>query len=257
MRRKTAKWILALGIALVLLAAGSPWLIRAYWSARSTNPVRRGVQRATELGCFSCHGGLGRGGVGDPGGNDREVPSWDGGTWMMYVENDEQIREMILDGSVPRQTQQGKAAIVMPGYAQVLGGTDLSDLVAAFKALSGMSLPESGSSARRGYELMREWQCDSCHGPAGSGGLPNPGSFAGFIPGWYGADFDDLVQDREEFDRWIREGSIPRLAEHPIGGHFMLRQRVSMPAYRDLAASDLDDLWAYTRWLGQTDGETD
>lgn len=255
--KRTTKGLLALGIVLVLLAAGSPWLIRAYWSAKSTNPVRRGFQRATELGCFSCHGELGRGGVADPGGVDREVPSWDGGTWMMYVENDEQIREIILEGSTPRQTMQGGAEIAMPAYAAVLGGTDVEDLVASFKALSGMQLPESGTPARRGYDVMRKWNCDACHAPAGSGGLPNPGSFTGFIPGWYGADFEELVQDRQEFDRWIREGSTPRLSEHPIAGFFMRRQRISMPAYRNLDRSELDDLWAYSRWLAETNGEAD
>jgi len=32
------------------------------------------------------------------------------------------------------------------------------------------------------------------------------------------------------------------------------RQRIAMPAYRDLTSEELDDLWAYAEWLGETDG---
>ena len=91
-------------------------------------------------------------------------------------------------------------------------------------------------------------------GSAGSGGLPNPGSFTGYVPGWYGADFGELVRDRQEFDGWIRDGTIPRLARHPIAGYFLERQRVPMPAYRDMTTGELDNLWAYFQWLEETDG---
>ena len=142
----------------------------------------------------------------------------------------------------------------MPAYAGVINARDLGDLVATFKVLSGMVLPVKAERARAGYELARDRNCFSCHGPAGSGGLPNPGSFVGFIPGWYGAGFDDLVRDRQEFEDWIRDGSIPRLAEHPIAGYFLTRQRISMPRYRDLTPEQIEDLWAYVQWLEETDG---
>ncbi len=260
MLSRRARWFLIPALVLVVVAAASPWIVRAYWSARSTNPVRRGVQRAAELGCFSCHGQFGSAGIPDPGAHDTDVPSWSGGVWMMYVENDEEIRDYILDGSAPEQGHgsaghdHGTPAIEMPAYKNVLGGSDLEDLVAAFKVLSRMSLPPAGSSARRGHAVAQEWQCFSCHGPAGSGGLPNPASFSGSIPGWYGADFDDLVRNREEFDEWILEGSLSRLENHPIAPFFIRRQRVSMPAYREMRPDELDDLWAYVQWLRETGG---
>ena len=74
------------------------------------------------------------------------------------------------------------------------------------------------------------------------------------MPGWYGPDFDDLVRDRTEFDTWILEGGIRRLTEHPIARHFLQRQSLQMPAYRDLTSEELDELWAYVRWLEETDG---
>ncbi len=252
------------GMVALLLVASSPWIVAAYWRVRSDNPIRRGMVRAGELGCFSCHGELGRAGIPIPGSEER-VPEWSGSVWMMYVKSDEDIRGYIMDGSLEDASGHGHDedngshthdadAITMPAYGDVIDRRDLEDLVATFKVLSGMVAPARGTPAREGFDLAREWQCFSCHGPGGSGGLPNRGSFTGFVPGWYGADFDDLVRDRDEFDSWIRNGAIPRLADHPIAKFFLRRQLLQMPAYRELTAGQLDSLWAYAQWLKETDG---
>lgn len=264
-RRLFTRWILS-GLALILVALlAGPWVFQTYWAHRSSNPVRRGVVRAGELGCFSCHGNLGTAGLKDPGGDDLEVPTWNGGMSMMYVRNDSDIHHYILEGSIPKvespEPSAGngkpvKAEVVMPAFRKVLEGSDLEDLTAAFKVLSAMVSPPTGGPEERGLSLARAWGCFSCHGPGGSGGLPNPGSFAGFIPGWYGPDFRDTVRDRGEFDAWVREGRITRFASNPLAARFMSRQRIQMPAYRRFSPADLDDLWAYTRWLEETEGGT-
>jgi len=255
------RWLLLAGIVLLLAALATPWLVRSYWSTHSSNSVRRGVRLAQDLNCFSCHGQLGTGGVPDPTATTGEVPGWSGGTWMMYVNSDEQIRQFILDGvshvredSAAAREERENMAIGMPAYRDHVSEGDLEDLVAAFKVLSRMAMPSAGTVERRGYDVAARWQCFSCHGPAASGGLPNPGSFTGFIPGWYGADFDDLVSDRAEFDLWIREGTIPRLRDHSVASYFLRRQRIGMPAYDRISAEDLDQLWAYAKWLAETDG---
>jgi hypothetical protein len=74
------------------------------------------------------------------------------------------------------------------------------------------------------------------------------------VPGWYGAEFEDLVRDQTEFEAWVREGRAPRLAASRIASYFMRRQRLSMPAYRGFEPEELDDLWAYARWLEKTQG---
>jgi mono/diheme cytochrome c family protein len=250
--------------AAALIAAGvvlAPRLIGSFWEARSSNPVRRGIARAQQLGCFTCHGNQGKGGIRDPGYEGGEVPAWSGGVWMMYLEDEQEIREFILDGISKRRAasfsslqEREYAAIAMPAYRDVLRGSDLDDLTAAFLVLSRMIGPAKDTPEERGWRLARHWQCLDCHGPGASGGNSNPGSFAGYIPGWYGSDFDDLVRDRAEFDAWIRDGNIERLISHPIASRFIESQRVRMPGYPDLTQEELDDLWAYAVWLKDTGG---
>jgi len=262
----------ALAVVLLLGLLLGPWLARTYWTIKSSNPVRRGTQRARQLGCFSCHGDLGRAGLKDPGVDNLTVPGWSGGLYMMYVQNDDDIRRFIRDGSVPKVAAaestpssddnqpardpgaRSRAALSMPPFRDVLRGRDLEDLTAAFHVLSGMVGPPTDSAAERGYHLAQTWGCASCHGPGGSGGLPNPGSFTGFIPGWYGPDFRDMVRSREEFDTWVREGRIPRLTANPVASYFIRRQRLQMPRYKGLLREQVDDLWTYVAWLGKTDG---
>ena len=243
------------GLGLVALPA-----VRVWWSVHSSNPVRRGLALAEDLGCFSCHGLQGTGGPGDPGLGGTEVPAWSGGVWMMYVESSAEAREFILDGVSQRRAasqsardEREKATLRMPAYRDLVDDEEVEALTAAFMALSAMILPASDSAAGRGRRLARDRGCGSCHGPAGSGGRPNPRSFTGFIPGWYGTDFEDLVRDRAEFDEWIRTGSLERLARWPASW-FLGRQTISMPAYPELSPAELDDLWAYVSWLSESGG---
>jgi mono/diheme cytochrome c family protein len=253
MHRKV-KWILSLAVVLLLLALAAPWMVRAYWAVRTSNPVRRGLHTASKLGCFSCHGELGQRGLPDPGVANLRVPSWTSLAKARSPRTASDIRDAISKGSYPPYDDP---AIEMPAYGDFLHGSDLDDLVASFKVLSGKNVPAAASDARRGLDLALEWRCFQCHGFAGSGGLSNPGSLSGFVPGWYGSAFDDLVRSRREFDEWIREGAVARLDDHLIASYFTRRQRVSMPAYGELSLADLDDLWAYVRWLGATGGGVD
>ncbi|RMF87249.1 MAG: cytochrome c, partial [Nitrospirae bacterium] len=92
--------------------------------------------------------------------------------------------------------------------------------------------------------------CFRCHGPGGLGGIANPGSFAGFIPGWRGRGYRALVRDREELFAWIREGTVARLEHNPVARWILSRQRIRMPAYRDrLSGEELEAIAAYVAWL--------
>ena len=78
----------------------------------------------------------------------------------------------------------------------------------------------------------------------------------GRLSDWHSgaADFRDLVRNRKEFDTWIQEGAILRLSGNRIASFFTHRQRVPMPAYKNLTSRERDDLWAYVQWLDGTDG---
>ena len=85
-------------LAAVMLGALGAWGFLNYIRAPKLTPELRGYQLAEDLGCHGCHGPRGTGGVPNPGARDGEIPAWDGGMAMMYVKNEDEIREWILDG---------------------------------------------------------------------------------------------------------------------------------------------------------------
>jgi mono/diheme cytochrome c family protein len=81
-----------------LLGGLAAWGSLNYARSPRLTPELRGYELAERLGCHGCHGPRGTGGVPNPGSEEGEIPAWDGGTAMMYVENEDEIREWILDG---------------------------------------------------------------------------------------------------------------------------------------------------------------
>lgn len=175
---------------------------------------------------------------------------------MMFVKQDEDIREYILDGAPAAKrdrdsygVEMAAQAIHMPAFRGWLNDEELEALVAFVRSRSDLLEPQDESAAR-GAKIAGEMGCLACHGEMGSGGLPNPGSLKGYIPGFTGPDFAELVQNDDELRAWIMKGSIARLTDDPIAAVFLERQRIQMPAYeRFLTSSQLDDVVAYVRWL--------
>ncbi|MFQ5877817.1 MAG: c-type cytochrome [Acidobacteriota bacterium] len=242
-------------VVLLLAAAGLLPALRGYWWFRESSPIRRGAATAGRVGCLACHGPHGTAGLPDPNTGQR-VPAWDGGVPMMYVSGPDEVREYILDGvssrraaSASASAQRRRAAIRMPAYRDVLDPGEVEDLVAYFMAASRLE-PIADPLASRGRDLVLEHGCESCHGIAGAGGVRNPGSYKGYVPGWLGPDFGKLVRDDAEMREWILEGNARRLLEDRLARFFLSRQRLQMPAYGEaLSASDTDAVIAYIRWL--------
>ncbi|HLK13000.1 MAG TPA: c-type cytochrome [Candidatus Binatia bacterium] len=252
--RRFARVLVALALAESAWLA-YPWLRGVVLGLEET-PAARGERLAASLGCFACHGPAGGGGTHNPGSQEGTVPAFTEQTQMMYVKNPEDLREYVLDGAPKRKredpdyrAQVEQAALRMPAYRGRISSRQLEDLVTYLRATSGQVLPDAKLAAR-GADVALELSCFACHGPLGAGGVPNPGSFKGYVPAFWGGDFDDLVRDDDELRRWIAEGKIDRIAEHPIGRIFFRRQMIKMPAYgRFRSAEDVDALVAYVRWI--------
>jgi len=244
--------------AVLALAGGAlaPFAARGYWRWRESNPVARGARLASKVGCFACHGPAGSGGLPDPSLGE-EVPAWDGGVAMMYVAGADEVRQFIRDGVTERlaksdsaQEKRSRAAIRMPAYRDRLSAAEVDDLVAYVLAVARLQAV-ADKVAARGRDLASKFRCASCHGVEGSGGVDNPGSFKGYVPGWRGPDFRELVRNDVELKEWILKGTIDRFERNPLARFFLRRQRLQMPAYgKALAESDAEALAAYVRSLG-------
>jgi len=259
-------------------------------------PELRGYALAEELGCHGCHGPRGTGGVRNPragfGQSTGEIPAWDGGNAMMYVKNEDEIREWILDGrpwrlvlrdsleararhavadssvnqspfpepgrvgSRPARVERIAPPVRMPAYRSVIDDDQLEDLIAYYKAVAVFSDDADAmpARARMGYAVARDSGCFGCHGPGGLLGTRNPRSFKGYVPPWRGDDFRELVKNDEELRAWILDGVIPRIETNRVGRWFLSRQVVRMPAYRGvLPDSSVEDVMSYIRWAARNE----
>jgi mono/diheme cytochrome c family protein len=248
---------LLLGAILVVVVA---WL--AYPRARGivlpleASAALRGRDVAASLGCFACHGAEGRGGVTNPGNSRETIPGFTGSTLMMYVHDDREIRDYILDGKPKRLADdpdyiaaQKAQAITMPAFRDVVSAEQVDLLVAFVRHVSGLVVPKI-EPAEGGAEIARRMGCHGCHGALGMGGRSNPGSLKGYIPGFGGDDFRELVRNDDELREWIREGSLGRINQDWIGGRFAERQLIKMPAYkRFLSDREIEALISYVRWI--------
>ncbi len=139
----------------------------------------------------------------------------------------------------------------MPAYEPYLKSGELEDLVAYLKAISGLQFPEDERSAE-GMQLAYELGCFRCHGPMGSGGVANPGSLKGYVPGFWGPDYAELVENDEELRQWITDGVSRRLGEHPIASRIIAGQALKMPAYGAfLEEQEIESLMIAVKWLAE------
>jgi mono/diheme cytochrome c family protein len=238
MKSSNTKLVIVLAIFVVL--AGTTLGGLTYIRKPRLTPARRGAQLAEELGCFACHGPGGTGGIPNPGSEEEEVPAWDGGTAMMYVKNEQEIREWILYGRPKRLEDEHSHEAAGDPEAH---GED--------SHVQDTPPPQ----AQEGYRVASRLGCFGCHGPGGRVGSKNPGSFKEYIPPWHGGDFAELVKSDNELREWILDGAIDRFESNPIARYFTRRQVIKMPAYKDaLSDGELHALVAYIHWLQEKDG---
>ena len=242
-------------------------------------PAAHGYQLAEKNGCFSCHGAGGTGGVQNPGSDEGVIPAWDGGNAMMYVQNEQEIREWILDGHPKRlkgqhkhghqdesadnhshlndetaRTNQTTLPIRMPAFEGAFSESNLRDLVAYYKAVAVFET--TPPEVKKGYNIASQLGCFGCHGPGGRVGSKNPRSFKGYIPPWQGKDYALLVKNKKERRQWILEGNIDRFRSNPLARFFVNRQIIKMPVYGDLIdEKKYESLVTYIDWLQKVDSK--
>ena len=254
MRRRTAALLLAVPALLALLAYAA-W---HHWRHRGIGAVQRGFLVAQEKGCFTCHGPGGIRGMANPGHLEEEVPPWSGGLITMYAENEQEIREWILDGIPSRirkdpaqMAMRAKAVVEMPPWRGLLSERELADLVAYVKAVSDLERPQD-ARADEGRQVAERMGCFNCHGPQGRGSMPNVRAFKGYIPAWDGPDFPELARDDNEVREWILDGVTRRFQQSRLARYYLERQPIKMPAYRGhLTEQEVERLVDYIRWLRQ------
>ena len=243
--------VAALAALLILALAALPltrWVLRQ----RESNPILRGQQLAEAQGCVTCHRPWSTREIPNPGSRWGSVPHLARGYASMYAEDRGEIEEFIRFGAprawlddptvVERLEEQ---LIRMPAYEGTLSEAEIADLVAFTSAVEQVELP-GGEIAEKGRDAAWKFGCLVCHGVEGSGGLANPGSLGGFVPGFLGGNFAHLVRDEEEFREWIRTGTLERYERNPVARYFLQRQRVSMPAYPDLVPDEaIDWMWVW------------
>lgn len=246
-------WFAAWVVTFAVLAY--PWVNRLVVGVEVTS-AERGYHVAQRAGCFDCHGPNGTGGVKNPGSQDDEVPGFSGGTAMMWAKSEAEMREYILDGAPTRKRndaafkqKRDAQLLAMPAYRGHLNDREVDDLMVYLRAVSGLVTPPDELAAQ-GQEVAYRFGCFHCHGPMGAGGNQNPGALKGYIPGWWGSDFRDLVRNDDELRNWVRDGEVPRLRENAFARYFLERQRVYMPAYRNfMNDTQLHALVRYIRWI--------
>ena len=89
-----------------------------------------------------------------------------------------------------------------------------------------------------GDHLSRKYGCYQCHGELGQGGVANPDSFKGYIPGLFGKDVAKLTAnlDRDEILHWIDHGRGRAIESGLLGKlakKYFDQQATQMPGYRD------------------------
>ena len=107
-------------------------------------------------------------------------------------------------------------------------------------------------------KLVSDHYCFICHGLYGQGGNNNiENSLKGYIPGWFGRDFDILTDHGEPkaIRQWITEGTSDSITGEwligPIADYILQKQSVKMIAFNTLPDEDIDVLIKYIQFIRQ------
>lgn len=218
--------------------------------------MSRGAHLAVEAGCYACHGR----GDGEKRFNLRQSgTSWTNKTnptfWDAEITKVDRLVEWIANGVAADEVEKHKKLFIkMPAYKDRLTSDEI-EAIAAFILAEGLKFTQGiGPTAKpvgkiapnlsgdpllvAGDRLSRKFGCYQCHGELGQGGVANPNSFKGYIPGFQGNDFLELTDhgNRAEILYWIDQGRGRAIESGPLGRiakYFGDGQATQMPGYKD------------------------
>ncbi len=235
---------LVIGSLLVLVAA--VLLILALFKTElfpEYSPAHRGFMVAERAGCFSCHAGLDGRGSTNPSksGETERVPNF-----FTERHGTDWIRQWVRNGiSEARRSRQAAAGgkpdevLVMPAFADRLSDQEIEDVVSFVALAQYGQIASRSEDLPEGEAIARRYACYTCHGELGQGGVGNPRSLKGYIPGFFGEDFRALTQngDRQDIREWILDGHSEFFWNRGLvgffpGRFFTDRQAIRMPAFR-------------------------
>jgi mono/diheme cytochrome c family protein len=255
-------------LALLVLGLGATLLFQVEKQPEHS-PVSRGAQLAESTGCYACHGR----GDGEKRFNlrqaaaDKWAPKSNPTFWDGEITSVDKLVEWIANGVVADEVEKHKKLFIkMPAYKDRLKPAEI-EAIAAWILAEGLKFTQgtgaevellpavAGQTLKpdqllvAGDRLSRKFGCYQCHGELGQGGVANPGSFKGYIPGFFGQDFLKLTAngERAEILHWIdhgrgqaiESGVTGRLAKRYLDG-----QATPMPGYRDQLTAAEKDLLA-------------
>lgn len=239
------------------------------------SPVSRGARLTEEAGCYACHGRSEE----EPRFNLRQTapdkwrPKNNPSFWESDITEVKVLVDWIANGVPAADAEEHKKLFIrMPAYRDRLTAAEIEDIAAWILAeglklrvdLSARQAPAAGAVLTSdqllvaGDTLARRHGCYQCHGELGQGGVPNPDSFKGYIPGFQGKDFLKLTADgdRVEVLHWIDHGrgrAVESGLLGPVAKKFFDGQAIPMPGYRDhLSAGEKELLADYLLLLNKT-----
>lgn len=254
-RSESGKVLGGLLVAVLVLAIAGTIVLQAEKQPEES-PVGRGEKLAQQAGCFACHGR----GEGEPRFNLRQANAkWTGKANPTFWENEITETKVLVDwitNGVPADeaAKHKKLFIQMPAYQDRLKPDEI-DAIAAWILAEGLRSARSAEKSApaalsakgplpddqlfiAGDHLSRKYGCYQCHGQLGQGGVSNPDSFKGYIPGLFGQDVAKLTAnlDRDEILYWIDHGRGRAIESGLLGKlakKYLDQQATQMPGYRD------------------------
>jgi len=240
----------------------------------------RGRRVAVLAGCFSCHPQPGDVGAPNPklGRDGSGMAATRENTPSFFTEaySPDVLRQWIVHGVSDRKKasqaymeSREREALKMPAYGSRLDDEEIDRLMLFIEVMHRREAAKRSAveaAFEQGERLARQLACFDCHGELGQGGVANPGSFKGYIPGFFGWDFRILTDhgDREAVRQWIADGVSQTFLNRGFLGlrpakKFIERQAIQMPAYGAmLTDEELETLVDYIlalQALGPLDAE--